>query len=752
MARSTRERAGRAATLLAGAIAIAAALPAAAPAAVRPPAVQAQKVSFDGLIESVARMGGNTYVAGKFTSEAPLTGGGLVVPLTGDGNPASKRFPQVAGAVTAAVSDGRGGWYIAGRFAGVGGRPAKNLAHIKPDGTVDANFKAQTDQQCLGVIQYDCWTSLALDGNRLYVAGVFTKVNGVARKGLAAVSASTGALVTDWAPNTQDPALNFVDPVTAITARNGVVYIGGNFKKVNGQTRKGLASLDSKGRLTSWDPTTDGMINALSISGGKLYVGGIFTKVGGANRNSLASFPLGNPVPTNWTPSVYGTVLDLAVAANGTAVVVGEFRFAGGRARSSIAAFGPNGRLTSFDPDIRQTAISSVAISGSTVFVVGQFDEAGGLPRNWAASFDLADGSVNQWNPQIQLPNSGWGAVVVRTGPGSAYVGGAFTGAGKPLGRIPYLARLKSDGSLDTSWSPTPDDEVRRVVAIPGRIFVNGAFGMIGGRASPGLAAISPSSSLQLWNGVAASNSSINASATLAESGPWIFGSFTKAGTNAADAAYISLAPNLWDGALYQGSGYSAPDGEVRKAVANADGSKVYLLGSFKKLGSASRVGLGALDRNLKVTDWNPTSNWVAGDTYYDFAIDGDNLFVAGSFGHLNSSTQRNLQKLDANSGATQPWSIPSMPVLYQVEVVGELLLAAGGFQSIGGQPHVNLVAIDQQSGGVLPANIDLGANTVSWNGDGALQSTAGDGERAVLGGYFSSIGPYSAGNFAVIK
>ena len=80
---------------------------------------------------------GILYVGGTFDHVGPRTGPGVPLdistasPMTG--------FPRVEGSypftpfVYAAVSDGKGGWFIGGTFITVGGQGRQKLAHIASD-------------------------------------------------------------------------------------------------------------------------------------------------------------------------------------------------------------------------------------------------------------------------------------------------------------------------------------------------------------------------------------------------------------------------------------------------------------------------------------------------------------------------------------------------------------------------------------------------------------------------------------------
>jgi PKD repeat protein len=99
------------------------------------------------------------------------------------------------------------------------------------------------------------------DGSRLYAAGSFSSVNGVARKGVVRLDPVTGATVAAFTANTDARATEL-----AVSATK--VYVGGAFTKVNGVPRRALAAVD--GLTGVVDP---GFVN--DITGGIGINGGL---------------------------------------------------------------------------------------------------------------------------------------------------------------------------------------------------------------------------------------------------------------------------------------------------------------------------------------------------------------------------------------------------------------------------------------------------------------------------------------------
>src|SRR5215831_348415 len=128
-------------------------------------------------------------------------------------------------------------------------------------------------------IRSDLWctdgvvNAAALSGNLLYIGGNFTTVGPATGNG-APLDGATGLAPGSFARVTGGS----VDVAVADGA--GVWFIGGEFTKVNGVARSGLAHILSDQTLSSWNPNP-GFVYVLLLSGSTLYVGGAFTSIGG---------------------------------------------------------------------------------------------------------------------------------------------------------------------------------------------------------------------------------------------------------------------------------------------------------------------------------------------------------------------------------------------------------------------------------------------------------------------------------------
>src|SRR5439155_4059242 len=89
---------------------------------------------------------------------------------------------------------------------------------------------------------------------------------------------------------------------------NGLIYIAGAFAYIDGQSRNGLARVNSAGALdAAWKPSANSTVSTLAVDspGGLIYLGGAFVNVGGAAHLRLARALLSDgSVDATWTPSV----------------------------------------------------------------------------------------------------------------------------------------------------------------------------------------------------------------------------------------------------------------------------------------------------------------------------------------------------------------------------------------------------------------------------------------------------------------
>ncbi|MEZ5418615.1 MAG: fibronectin type III domain-containing protein [Vicinamibacterales bacterium] len=187
--------------------------------------------------------------------------------------------------------------YFVGDFEHIGVTTARGHgAAVALDGTVQPwDPQADDDVEALFAI-----------GSRVYLGGVFSTVGGATRSRLAAVDATTGAVVTAF-----DPSVTGTNAaVYRVDVLDGAVFFGGRFSMVDGSTRNNAAAVMhapggiDDGTLLGWNPDVSGDIYDLDAFGDDVYLAGGFGAVGGASRPGIAmvdALPSGGTV-RGWRP------------------------------------------------------------------------------------------------------------------------------------------------------------------------------------------------------------------------------------------------------------------------------------------------------------------------------------------------------------------------------------------------------------------------------------------------------------------
>lgn len=351
------------------------------------------------------------------------------------------------GAVTCLRIDSRGRILVAGEFENVAGVDQPKLARFLPEGRLDDTFKAP---EFSGVIQ-----ALAIQSSdsTILVGGDFSEASGVSRANLVRLTRD-GAWDSRFTLETDQPVASL------LAAPNGDVYAGGDFTQFTRGTTKYARNYVGRfqgNSVESWNRAgTDEFdgpsfsVYALALQAdGRLLIGGDFSSIyageDSADRPGIARLLNRDGIndPT-FDPGegANGTVWCLALEADGSILVGGEFTKFGGARHEGLARLRSNG---SVDP-------------------------------NFAPQFGT----------------NAWIRALARQSDGKILVGGDFVAVGQQ--RSFSLTRLHTDGSLDATFvvgEAIEDGVVTAIATQPdGQILIAGDFTMIAGKARGGLARI----------------------------------------------------------------------------------------------------------------------------------------------------------------------------------------------------------------------------------------------------------------------
>ncbi len=117
------------------------------------------------------------------------------------------------------------------------------------------------------------------------------------------------------------------------------MYAGGSFTQIFGQTRNGIAKINSNASLATWNPDANNYVNSIAIDGtGYIYIGGGFTSVGGQGRNRIAKISSDGTVDT-WNPNADSDLKSICLDNNGNMYASGNFSSICGYTRPRFAKF-----------------------------------------------------------------------------------------------------------------------------------------------------------------------------------------------------------------------------------------------------------------------------------------------------------------------------------------------------------------------------------------------------------------------------
>lgn len=286
-----------------------------------------------------------------------------------------------------AVSLVNGKLYAGGFFASLGGWPRLNFAVLdaitgKATST-DLRFNSDV-------------ATLHKSGDVLYCGGAFSLVNGQSRSSIASIHIPADTL-TSWSPTVGGW-------VYSIAVGNGKVFLGGDFSTVGGQPRSNLAQVDSiTGFVTGWDPNVTGStsvsVKSIVLRDSLLYIGGQFTAVGGQSRPNFASIDIFSGVPSPFAPVFNASVRSISIL-DSMMYIGGSFSTVNGQTRSAAARFNLNNlTLTNWAPSAN-SYLSSVDAKLNRVLVAGTFSTLNSQTQIGAALVNSTIPGLTQgWNP-----------------------------------------------------------------------------------------------------------------------------------------------------------------------------------------------------------------------------------------------------------------------------------------------------------------------------------------------------------------
>ncbi|MDP3070389.1 MAG: hypothetical protein Q8N18_08880 [Opitutaceae bacterium] len=661
------------------------------------------------ILTSVTQTDGKIVVAGTFTNVGGATHN-YVARLNADGSVDNSYNPDFNGRVYTIVYDAAANKIIAGgAFTTIGGERRERLARLNADGTIDSEFYPHFDGQ-VGVVVRQA-------NGQLLVGGSFTSViptratTPTNRSNFLRLNAD-GTLDTAF-----DPSPN--SSVAAIAVQgDGKILLGGPFTALTpGQAanitatpagRNNFARLNADGTLdTAFNPVINAPVSAIVVQAdNKIVIGGIFSAVVAQSattataRNGIARFNADGTLDTPFDPNADGSVLALALDANGKILLGGTFLF-----------LTPNGATT---PVLRKYA--------ARLNADGTVDAAFNLDIS-----ELGGNRVDSLRVQAD---------------GRILLGGVFT-ALQPTGRERVarlnFARVAADASVDTAFNASTGGATRAIVNAlavqpDGKVIAGGDFADLGGARTTNLARYR-----------AEGTPDPDFSTSLAVDGP-VHAIVVRPNATPVASQLRGLAWLAANGTLRPGfSSNTVVSGDISAVAIDGQG-RLILGGSFTSTtpgasgNTFARTNLLRLNANGTLDlNFDPAPN--ARVTGIVVQSDGD-VVIGGAFTVVGGLARNRLARLNGTSGAIDAGYDPNASGLVSAMVAeaGDRLIVGGQFTTF--TPNAATATVARNYIARVNKDGTLDAFDPSLNGPVNALALQTSDNKVLVGGTFTTVQP----------
>ncbi len=364
------------------------------------------------------------------------------------------------------------------------------------------------------------------------------------------------------------------------------------------------AQFSQPGELdTTFNPNLGANTNVLTLAlqpDGKVIIGGLFTSYNGTTRIRIARLNTNGSLDTSFNPGLGANdfIRTLALQPDGKVLIGGDFTTYDGVSRNSVARLNADGSLdATFNPGSGASfPVFSIAIQlDGKVLICGSFATYNGTPRNRIARLNSNGSLDTSFNPGSGAVN--WISALAIQPDGKVLIGGffsSFNGVSRNC-----IARLNANGSLDMTFNPGTGanaDVISLALQPDGKVLIGGYFNSFNGTTQNGIARLNANGSL--------------------------------------DATFISGTGVI--GLIY--SFALQPDG------------KVLFGGTVGSYNGISRVGITRLNPNGSLdTIFNPGAGAIE---IWSFAIQPDGkVLIGGSFVSYNGTSRNRIARIWAGSG-----------------------------------------------------------------------------------------------------
>ena len=542
--------------------------------------------------------------------------------------------------------------YIGGDFQMVDGATRKRIAKIVTSsyggyptglqGNVDATFNPDPG------INARVSTVAYLSDSRILVGGEFSAIQSVATPPIARLVGTYGINIPTA------PTSIFAQPVSSTQV---ILTFSGSSYASTYQIERSSNSYIWTQIASSSAPYYDQWLTPNTT---------YYYRVRGANYNGSGAYSAEASCTTDGSPwygpgalepniyqgfSVNGAVHSFAVQGDGKIVIVGDFTQVNSVSKNRIARLNSDWTLdTTYAAGTgADSSIYSVALqSDNKVIVSGYFSSIHGISIKYIARLNT-DGTLDTSFNSGLGPDS-HAQVIAPQSDGKIIIGGSFrsySGLSQE-----NLARINPDGSLDLAFRTTPNSSVYDIKILSnGKTLIAGDFSTVNGISKNGLALLNTDGTLDVTYNTGSGSSGVRVIAIQSDGKSIIGGSFTTFSGLTRNRVARLNADGSVDTTFDPGNG---PNGTVNSLSIDQNGW-VVIGGDFTSVQDTYCFRIGRLDPIGTIDPTFKTGLGANGSVEKSISI-GSSVIICGSFSTFGGAAKSYLLKLIGGGNNIEPF------------------------------------------------------------------------------------------------
>ena len=339
---------------------------------------------------------GNIYLVGGISNTGPF---GIALGLGGNRLPWLSGDGFSAGSLNIVLADGSQ-VFMGGTLDFYHSQPRKHLAAYAADGHLLPWNPSISDENTGQATSVD---AVRVNGDTVFVGGHFESIAGVPVRNLAAVNRSSGAL--EWHPSLEwnPPGDVYTRTVSALATHGRRLYVAGNFTAVDGVARTGLAAFEN-GQLLDWGTQLLGGTAAKNVTA--LHIWDSSVLVGTVEGNGAGDFFVADSAGNrgDWTPAVVSKLVSSFATSNDSVFVSGQFDSLQEGALVPVLAFNKADATKQSWVANPNNSTLQLFYGNNVLYFAGNFSSVSNEPRRHLAAAAVPGGSVLNWQLKPNRP------------------------------------------------------------------------------------------------------------------------------------------------------------------------------------------------------------------------------------------------------------------------------------------------------------------------------------------------------------